>query len=255
MPRLQDASWDEIHAFLGSIETAIAGEPTLCSAAQKFVTSFVASFPSVVLARMFAVVPFKLLPEADAAAARKFAKNVDAVSLLLPTTPVLSLLGSSGIAPEWNERSRSNGHLAIPLLSRALVDGIPMIAQLLADVGADLSWLDDARGIDSRRMLGSSNQCFYVAQASTSRDSRGRLIIPSQTFVAEFRIETVFGMAGSYVDGTMLAAIFFSTEVVQRAAIDRFPTLIANFKMATTALALQGRIYAAATAGSGVSTS
>lgn len=249
MPSLQGASWSEIGAFRDAIEPAIAGEPSLCAAAQKFVTSFVASFPSIVLSRMFAVLPFARLPRLDAAAALRFAETADAASLLLPTTPVLSLLGSCGVKPDWNDRLRSHGHLAIPLLSRALVEGIPMIAQLLADVGVDLSWLDGAGEIDSRRMLGSSNQCFYVAQASSSRDSRGRLIIPSQTFVAELGIETVFGMAGSYLDGTMLAAISFSTEVVQRAAIDRFPTLIANFKMATTKLALEGRIYPPAGSG------
>jgi hypothetical protein len=245
MPSLQTASWQEIGAFRDAIEPALAGEPTLCSAAQKFVRSLVASFPSIALSRMFAVLPFRRLPEVDAAAAVRFAEQVDAASLLLPTTPVLSLLGSCGVNPQWNDRLLSTGHLAIPLLSRALVEGIPMIAQLLSDIGADLSWLDDAREIDSRRMLGSRNQCFYVAKASASRDSRGRLIIPSQTFVAEFGIETVFGMAGSYVDGTMLAAISFSTEAVAKSSIDRFPSLIANFKMATTALALQGHIYAA----------
>ena len=50
-------------------------------------------------------------------------------------------------------------------------------------------------------------------------------------------------MAGGYVEGTMLASISFSTEAVHRTAIDRFPTLIANFKMVTTELALRGAIY------------
>jgi hypothetical protein len=242
---LQSASWGEIDAFRDTIAQTITGESTLCSAAQKFVTSFVALFPSVVLSRMFAVVPFKRLPELDAAAAAQFAETVQASSLLLPTTPVLSLLGSCGTNPDWNDRLCSTGHLAIPLLSSALVEGIPMIAQLLADVGVGLSWLDDGREMDSRRMLGSANQCFYVAKASVSRDSRGRLIIPSQAFVDEYGVQTVFGMAGGYVDGTMLAAISFSSEAVQKTAIDRFPSLIANFKMATTALVLSGRIYPA----------
>jgi hypothetical protein len=245
VPTLQSASWSEIDAFRNAIAPAVAGESTLCSAAQKFVTSFVASFPSVVLSRMFAVVPFKRLPELDAAAAVQFAEAANASSLLLPTTPVLSLLGSCGANPNWNDRLLSSGHLAIPLLSRTLVEGIPMIARLLVDVGVDLSWLDEAGEIDSRRMLGSANQCFYVAKASASRDSRGRLIIPSQTFVAEYAVETVFGMAGSYLDGTMLAAISFSTEAVGKTAIDRFPSLIANFKVATQALALDGRMYPA----------
>jgi hypothetical protein len=71
------------------------------------------------------------------------------------------------------------------------------------------------------------------------------LIIPSQTFVAEYEVETVFGMAAGYMDGTMLAAISFCNEVVEKTAIERFPSLIANFKVATHALALEGRIYPA----------
>jgi hypothetical protein len=245
VPTLETASWGEIEAFRDRIALEVSGESSLCAAAQRFVAGFVATFPSIVLSRLFAVVPFRKLPSFDADTASRFADGVNAASLLLPNTPVLSLLGSCGANPQWNDRALSGGHLAIPLLSRALVEGIPMIAQLLADVGMGLAWLDDVRGIDSRRMLGSQNQCFYVAKASESRDDKGRLIIPSQAFVTEYRIETVFGMAGSYVDGTMLASISFSTEAVKKASIDRFPSVIANFKVATTAIALRGQIYPA----------
>lgn len=220
-----------------------ATAPTLTEAAQRFVASTVTAFPSIVLSRVFVLVPFSRLPAADAEVAGRFASKVGGLQLLSPSTPVLSLLGTRGKNPQWNDRALSNGHLATPLLSRALVEGIPMIAKLLAEVGVDLTWLEDAGGLDSRRMLGSGNQCFYVRKASEAKDSLGRLIIPSQTFVAEYAIETVFGAAGGYVDGTMLAAISFSTEVVSKSAIDRFPSLIASFKMATAHLAARGSIY------------
>jgi hypothetical protein len=237
------ASWSDIDAFRGAIAKDVASEPSLCAAAQRFASSFVERFPSIVLARVFAVVPFRLLPAHDAEAATHFAERAEAVALLTPDTPVLSLLGTSGSNPAWRDRRLSARHLATPLLSRELVQGIPMIAQLLADLGVDLACLDDGRQIQSRRMAGSANQCFYVATASEARDALGRLIIPSQGFVAAHRIETVFGMGGSYLDGMMVAAICFCSEKVERLTIDRFPNVIANFKMATTPLVLSGRLY------------
>jgi hypothetical protein len=243
MPSLEVASWSDIDAFRAQIDTELAAESSLCAAAQRFASLFVEHFPSIVLARVFAVVPFSRLPPFDATIARRFAERAEAASLLEPSTRVLSLLGSSGVNPAWCDRLLSAGHLAIPLLSQQLVEGIPMLAQLLVDLGVDLACLDQSREIESRRMVGSTNHCFYVERASQARDSRGRLIIASQAFVTEYQIETVFGMGGSYMDGTMVVAICFCTEAVKKIKIDRFPSVIVNFKMATTALALRGSVY------------
>lgn len=240
---LAQATWPELDTFRERISAEVAAEKTLCAAAQRFVTGFRSEFPSIALARLFAVVPFSSLPQHDVLAAERFAEHVDGTALLLPNTPVLSLLGTAGAEPSWNDRLKSQGHLAIPLLSRELVEGIPMIAQLLSDIGVGLSWLDPERVMPSRRLVGSMNQCFYVGQASSAKDARGRLIIPSQSFVADHRIQTVFGMAGSYVDSTLVAAILFSTEKLEKAVVDRYPSMIANFKMATSALATQRRLY------------
>lgn len=244
MVLLAQATWPELDSFRERVSAEVAVEKTLCAAAQRFVTAFRNEFPSIALARLFAVVPFSSLPRHDGLMAERFAERVAARDLLLPNTPVLSLLGTSGVEASWNDRSKSQGHLAIPLLSRELVEGIPMIAQLLSDIGVGLSWLDPERAIPSRRLVGSMNQCFYVARASTATDARGRLIIPSQSFVTDHRIETVFGMAGTYVDGTLVAAILFSTEKLEKAVVDRYPSTIANFKMATSALATGRHLYA-----------
>jgi len=133
------------------------------------------------------------------------------------------LLGSRGALPAWNDRALSDGHFAIPLLSKVLVEGAPMIAQLLADLEVDLGCLDDGRPIASRRMLGSSNQCFYVSNAREARDNHGRFIIPSQDFVAKHAIDTVFGMAGSYLDGTIVVAISFTSESLDKLTVDPLP--------------------------------
>ncbi len=221
----------------------ISREVTLCAAAQLYSRLFVEQFPSVVLARVFAVLPCARLPEAERELSTRVAGQLGASQLLRPDTPILSLLGTAGAAPNWNDRQQSTGHLAIPLLSKEIVQGIPMIAQLLADLDVGLGWLDTATPIASRPMLGSSGKCFYVANAKEARDSGGRLIISAQDFVAKYKIETVFGMAGSYLDGTMLVAISFTTEALDKLAIDRFPSIIGNLKMATTGLVMSGRLY------------
>jgi hypothetical protein len=245
---LSSASWPEINDFRAQVSARVEKDLWLTDASRHFASLFVERFPSVVLARVFAVVPFERLPAVDAEVARAFAEKLGAAQLLVPNTPVLSLLGTSGIVAAWNQRASSAGHLAIPLLSRELVEGAPMIAQLLADLKVDLACLDDARPIDSKKMLGGTNQRFYVPSAKTAVDARGRFVIPSRDFVERHRIETVFGMAGAYVDGMIIAAILFTTENLDVGTVDRFPSIIGNFRMATTTAVLARRIYGPGTA-------
>lgn len=118
-----------------------------------------------------------------------------------------------------------------------------MIAKLLADIDVDLAALDDGRPIATRRLLGGKNGMFYVPDAPTAMDSRGRNIIPDRNFVTKYDIHTVFGMGGAYLDGTLVISIIFATEKLDRLLVDRFPSLIANFKMATAKLIDQRRIF------------
>jgi hypothetical protein len=133
------ATWNEINAFRERIATEASKAYCLTDAAQSFAAELLKEFASVVLARVFAVVPFERLPEVDAEVAQRFAEKVGAARLLVPSTPVLSLLGTAGVGATWNDRLFSNEHLAIPLLSKELVEGAPMLAQLLADLKLDLA--------------------------------------------------------------------------------------------------------------------
>lgn len=215
----------------------------LAAASQRFARLFAELSPTVVLARVFCVVPYRLLPLHDREFALRMANQFDAQ--LQPSTPVLSLLGTHGHLPRWCDRELSKGHLAIPLLSTRFVQGIPMLAQLLADIDVDLSALDEARPIASRRLQGSSSQCFYVAEAADARDAQGRHVIAAQDFVKEFNIKTVFGMAGTYADGTLIASIIFTAEQLDRLTVDRFPSLMTSVRLATSGQALNGAIYPA----------
>ncbi len=236
MGRFGETTWAGIDGLRGQIQTcATAG--TVQEAAQAFTALMSARFETLVLARLFVVLPFERLPVADQAAATAL---VNGDARLTATTRVLSLLGTTGRQPRWNDRTLSEGHRAIPLLDQQFVQGIPMIARLLGDLEIDLASLADGRPIATRRMLGGSNSTFFVDRASSAKDAQGRFVIPSQKFVKDHAIETVFGMGGSWFDGTLAVAIFFCAETIERLVVDRFPSLISNFKMATSKL-IQGR--------------
>ncbi len=209
-------------------------------AAQGFVDDLSASFSSIVLARLFLVVPFGSLPPEDRAFASALVKDS---ALLSASTRVLSLLGTAGREHEWNDRLRSRGHLAVPLLSQELVQGIPMLARLLAELEVDFAALDDGRAIASTRMLGGQNAKFFVGDASTARNARGDYVIPARDFVTKHSVRTVFGMGGAYVDGTLAVAVVFSSETIDPLVVARFPSLISNFKMATAKSFAAGHLY------------
>ncbi len=236
--RFADADWTSIDGLRQRI-----GEHVPISvedSAQHFVGAFVDTFPSLVLARVFLVLPFEQLPAQEQAWARRLVAD-DA--RLTPKTPVLALIGTRGREEAWNDRTRSAGHLAIPLLDKSVVAEAPMIAKLLADLELDLVKLDDDFAAETVRMLGAHNGKFFVPDADTAVDTRGRFVIPGREFVERNAIKTVFGMGGSYFDGVLAVAVFFTSETVERPAADRFASFISTFKTVTTRLQQQKAIY------------
>lgn len=239
---LAEASWSDISALRDElINTPKSG--SVEGAATRFTKLFSAHFESVVLARLFVVMPMEQL---DAAARDFIARKFGGEGRLKPSTPVLALLGTSGREEEWNDRLRSSGHLAIPLVDRAFVQGIPMIARLLADLEANLSNLDSGLPIASRRLLGGQNATFFVPDAREMVDAEGRAIISASPFVTRYSVRGVFGMGGAYMDGSLAVALVFTDEVLDRVNVDRFPSLISNFKALTSELRHGGKTFAEA---------
>lgn len=239
MRSFTDADWPQIEGLRARVNELASAE-TVVAAAQGFADIFSRSFDSVVLVRLFAVLPAGTLPPTEQAFATALAG-----SALTESTPVLCLLGTAGQGEGWSERTASAGHLAIPLLSSATIDEAPMIAKLLADLGADLQALDTGGMIATRQLLGGRNGTFFVSDARTAVDSRGRHVIAARDFADAFSIRTVFGMGGAYLDGTMAVAIIFCSEELDRMTVDRFPSFISSFKMATSKLQREGRIFVA----------
>jgi hypothetical protein len=199
---------------------------------------------SIALARTYATVPFNLLPEADQVFVEKIVDSQNARDLLKGDTRVLSLMGTAGVRPEWGRRYGSHGHLAIPLLSEDFVSEIPMLANLIQQLGTSRSWYQKHTGPSTHvNNFGVFTDTFFVPDASQSVDSAGRLMIPAQDFVEEFGVRSVFGVGGEFlIEGIVVVSIFFSREQLQSTPkwLLRLPLLLATV---TRALVADGKLY------------
>ncbi|MBK7860754.1 MAG: hypothetical protein IPJ65_19555 [Archangiaceae bacterium] len=238
MRSFSDATWPDIEALMARV--AAAKPSSMCQAADGFCALMTDTFASVVLARLFIVLPFGRLPPTEQ---RFVTARLASSAKLSPTTPTLCLLGTRGLQAVWNDRLQSQGHLAIPLLDSESVRNSPMIARLLADLQIDLKALDTGMPIVTRKLLGGLNATFFVADAASAKDSQGRWVIPARDFAEQRGVRTVFGMGGSYVDGTLVVAICFCSELLERQVVDRFPSLISSFKMGTASLVSSGHVF------------
>ncbi len=196
---------------------------------------------SAVLVRMYATTRFSGLPDFDKRFVRDFVESRNIAPLLNEDTIVLSLLGTSGVRAEWCERSRSRGHLALPLVTASFVSSIPMLSSLMIDMGIGLKWLMTGDTSIVINKLGKMVGVFYVSDARTSTDKYGRRIVPAQDFVSDFDIRTVFGLGGSFLNGTFVSLIIFSNESIERKRIEGFMPLMSRIKSATAGLIMGTR--------------
>lgn len=136
-----------------------------------------------------------------------------------PDLKCLVLLATFGVEPEWNDRRASKNHQAIPLPSRHIVERAPMVAQLIRELGLDVSQVIQPSPGLIRELAGRSYGVFHVAEAHGSR------YIPAQDFVERYGIQSVVGFGGTLPNGELIAMIFFSRVPVPIDVADRFRTL------------------------------
>ena len=199
---------------------------------------------SIVLCRIFAVVPFEKLPAED----QRFVRNLGAAKGLSKDiradTQVLSLLGSRGVRPAWNDRKGSVGHLGIPLVSATFIRAIPMLSRMLFELGVDVG-IDDPKdkSMVARLLAAGLGGVFHVPDAAKTTDQAGRKIIPAQDFVTDCGVKSVFGVAGNYMTGLSIAVLMFTRDDVSREEAKHFLALVNQFKASTMPLASAGQIY------------
>jgi hypothetical protein len=190
---------------------------------------------SAVLVRCFATLHYERLPTHDQAfvqhmierAAPSISSHGSSHSPLAADTLVLSLLGTRGLLPAWNDRSQSKGHLGIPLLSADFIAGIPMLARLLTELGVETD-ATDHRFVELRLAAGEIG-VFFVPDAAHEMDSLGRPVISDQAFVQSHGVKTVFGFGAACPDGTILTLLVFTREKLPKEtilALTHLPVLI-----------------------------
>ena len=245
MSQLRDASINQIFGRFRMIQTGIAESTCLQSATQKCTQILFEAFrSSLVLVRAFATVEFRCMPPADRKFVTSLAVQNGAAKLIDDGTPVLSLLGTQGMEPAWNDRTQSRRHLGIPLVSSEFARAIPMVARLMDEMGIGLGWIDDRDSKIVVQHRGTSAGVFYVSDAATAVDSQARKVIPAQDFVTKYGVRTVFGIGGMYMDRMFITLLLFTREDVPRTQAEHFMPLINSVKGATMKLATSGLIYA-----------
>jgi hypothetical protein len=125
----------------------------------------------------------------------------------------------------WKSPFLSCGHRAIPLPSPEIVEKAPMIAQLIKELGLDLSAVLRPSPDVVRELAGKRYGVFHVEDAVASP------YIPAQEgFVQRYGIKSVLGFGGMLPNGELFAVIPFTNVPVSAASADRFRSLALDVK-------------------------
>ncbi|MDD3117756.1 MAG: hypothetical protein PHQ27_01130 [Victivallales bacterium] len=138
----------------------------------------------------------------------------------------LTLLATTGIEEKWRRRQNSQAHQAIPLPSKEVVNRIPMMRNLIKQMGMDIETVirpDPNLLLDLAR---TTFNIFYVQQALASP-----YIPAQQEFVKPYGIKSVLGYGGILPSGNIFTVIMFTRKALDRKTAQLFSTVALNVKM------------------------
>jgi len=138
----------------------------------------------------------------------------------------LTLLATRGTNPEWNSRHASVGHQAIPLMDTESVDKIPMIKNLIKQMGLEVGSVLE---IDSKLMTDLSQKTFNVFHVPDASD--GYSIPAQENFIKPYGVKSVLGFGGVLPSGHLFSMIIFSRTFISPEVANRFITVTLNMKM------------------------
>lgn len=247
MTRLDDASPDVVGRLVRSASARAADRNSFDASAQDYTDALFTTFDETcVLARIFVTAPFGTLPDGIASVVRRLAADKSADGELRPDTQVLLLAGSSGRRPEWNGRTRSRGHVGIPLISSAFIDDIPMMSRLLGSMGHGLSWMDVSDEAERVHSIGRLGGLFWVPDARATTDSRGRPVIADQGFVAENGVVSVFALANAspILTGALMTLVVFASEALDETRVPVFQDVLTHLRQDSFETVTAGKLFA-----------
>ena len=139
----------------------------------------------------------------------------------------LTMMATAGEHADWNSRSTSSGHRAIPLASADFVGGIPMIAQLVSQFGIEMGSVISPEPNVIGDLARQTFNTFHIADAVDSP------CIPAQDdFVKPYGVKSVLGFGGVLSSGELFVVIMFSKVSIPASTASSFRDLSANVKEA-----------------------
>lgn len=240
MHRLDTFSVDDLIACSAAFKEVTAGAATMEAAAQAIARYLQEHLlgadgaPACALVRFYKTQRLDQLDDE----LRAFAERAAGSSAALPpNTRCLTLLGSHGVEPAWNDRRTSSEHRAIPLVSTEVVEQSPMIASLIRQLGLEVAAVvmpDAAQRIELHHQ---DYDVFFVP------DALGSPMVPAQQgFVVPYGIHSVVGCGGVLPSGDLFALILFTRLFLDAGTADLFRTLALSVKASIVPLTF--RVFA-----------
>ena len=226
------------------ISESLSARASLQEAAQTFVDSLYPQFEeSTVLVRVFSTMAFRELPKREKDSVRNLAASRNCESELEEETTVVSLLGTRGKKPNWNDRYLSKKRLAIPLLRPSFIKTIPVVSVLSAHSVTGVGWIEKQRAKILVTTVGQMARMVFVDDAATSLTNEGFKTVPAQNFVWDHEVKTVIGLGGAYLSGAFVSIMIFTNETIAVELVKKFMPLVNTFKTATTGLVMNGKLF------------
>lgn len=246
MKKLSEATPSDF-ALLSDSTKKLSGFESFEEIAQAFVDNLFERFQdSLVLLRLFASLPYSALPPLDQQLVDNKAKDSGTRHLYKDTTPVLTLLGTRGRSPEWNQRAKSQGFRCIPLVSSSYVASLSMLSMQFKAMNFDLALLDAwDTTVAANAHADEFTGMLYVNHAAMDKDEQGRMVVPRQEFVLENNVKTALGFGTGYSDHPTILTLFaFTTEILNKTAMEPFSSLLQDYQAVSGVYLKSGRIFA-----------
>ena len=139
----------------------------------------------------------------------------------------LTLLATAGELPAWNSRYQSERYKAIPLTDKNTIARIPMIAQVISQLGLDL---DNVIKPDANLIAYLEQKIYNVFYVPDALESD--YITAKSSFVVPFNVKSVIGIGGLLPSGNMFVVLMFLKNNVPRFTTNLLRPLALNVKMA-----------------------
>jgi hypothetical protein len=177
---------------------------------------------ALALVRLFKTHPYHELPPELRSVADKLLGSHEKS----PWLKCLTLLGTRGDNEDWNHRTSSRGHQAIPLASEEVVLRAPMVSRLIQQFGLSIASIvgpPEKLRLSSEKTFG----IFHIPEAA------GSPYLPAQKeFVLPHAIRSVVGFGGLLQTADLWCVIMFSKEQIGADTAEQFKAIASALTVA-----------------------